>query len=684
VTCGSNEVNLGSFNVTASTAISITGFTPGIGSPGTSVTISGTNFQTNPANDKVGFNYAPAAVSSATSTSITAIVPSNATSGHIFVDTHYSQAFSANSFYVPPSGVSSSNVVTGQMTIGGSSVTSTLSTAGNVGLYTFYGTGGQQISLNITNESFNGSNWADFSIVAPGGSTIASLRAWQSDNIIAQVNLRTTGSYTVVVAPEGTNTGSVTLQLLNTAEVNGGTISIGGSAVNVPTANPGQYTALTFSGTAAEQISLNITNESFNGSNWADFYILPPGGTIASPTASLRAWTASNIISNVILPTTGTYTVVVAPEGYNTGTVTLQLFDTAPVNGGTISIGGSAVNVASANPGQYTDLTFSGTAGAQISLNITNESFNGSNWADFYIVPPGGTIASPTASLRNWVSTNIIANVILPSTGTYTIVVAPEGYNTGTVTLQLFDTAEQTGTISLGGPPVNVTSPTPGQYTALTFSGTAGQQVSLYITNESFGGSNWADFYIVPPGGTISSPTASLRAWVPVSIIPNITLPTTGTYTVVVAPEGNNVGSVTLQLFDLSSGNLPVRGTFSDGNPNGTSISLTLPSSIQPGDISVVGIVSASTDATFTPPTGWTTLLNAGSNGVFYRIYQTGDSTTIAFTASESNWLTAQGITYTGVDQTNPIDSFNSWIFQGNGTTSPGYSRAHSQPQLQR
>ncbi len=65
VTCGSNQSNAGTFTV-ASTAPSITGFTPTIGVGGTAVTISGANFQTTPANNAIRFAGLPSPATSST------------------------------------------------------------------------------------------------------------------------------------------------------------------------------------------------------------------------------------------------------------------------------------------------------------------------------------------------------------------------------------------------------------------------------------------------------------------------------------------------------------------------------------------------------------------------------------------------------------------------------------------
>jgi RHS repeat-associated protein len=83
----------------------ITSFTPAEGPVGTSVTITGTNFDPVPANNTVTFNGVTATVTAATATSLTATVPTGATTGPITVTTAAGTATSATNFtvLVPPS-----------------------------------------------------------------------------------------------------------------------------------------------------------------------------------------------------------------------------------------------------------------------------------------------------------------------------------------------------------------------------------------------------------------------------------------------------------------------------------------------------------------------------------------------------------------------------------------------------
>ena len=118
------------FIVAASKVPSISGFTPNIGSPGTSVTITGSNFESAVLHNVVAFNTARAQVTAATSTSISALVPP-ATSGKVSVYTPYGKAVSADDFFIPPAPYSPSDVgFTGRVQFGVSKAVS-INTAGN-------------------------------------------------------------------------------------------------------------------------------------------------------------------------------------------------------------------------------------------------------------------------------------------------------------------------------------------------------------------------------------------------------------------------------------------------------------------------------------------------------------------------------------------------------------------------
>jgi len=84
----------------APTTPTITNFTPTSGQEGDSVTITGKNFSTTPANNTVRFNGTAANVTSSTATQIIVTVPSGATTGKITVQTSAGTATSDDDFTV--------------------------------------------------------------------------------------------------------------------------------------------------------------------------------------------------------------------------------------------------------------------------------------------------------------------------------------------------------------------------------------------------------------------------------------------------------------------------------------------------------------------------------------------------------------------------------------------------------
>lgn len=83
-------------------APTITSFAPVSGPIGTTVTIIGTNFDTTPANNLVMFNGTSAIVTTSSATSITAIVPTGATTGPVSVTVGANTASSTSIFTVAP------------------------------------------------------------------------------------------------------------------------------------------------------------------------------------------------------------------------------------------------------------------------------------------------------------------------------------------------------------------------------------------------------------------------------------------------------------------------------------------------------------------------------------------------------------------------------------------------------
>lgn len=159
------------FTVGPSLVPTIASFTPTVGSAGTAVTISGSNYQTTLSNNKVEFNNRVTAASSATATSIVAPVPASTTSGKIAVLTPFGKATSSADFFIPPSPYTAADIqVTDRMTIG-QSKTVTITTAGKKGLILFDGIAGQRVGMVLSAVSIGS---GIVSILKPDGTVLGS------------------------------------------------------------------------------------------------------------------------------------------------------------------------------------------------------------------------------------------------------------------------------------------------------------------------------------------------------------------------------------------------------------------------------------------------------------------------------------------------------------------------------
>jgi hypothetical protein len=237
-----------------------------------------------------------------------------------------------------------------------------------------------------------------------------------------------TGTYTVLVDPGGTATGSVTLQLNTFSDISG-TITIG-TPLTVTTTGAGQNARYTFSATAGQQISLTLTNSTYAGCISLTTSILKPDGTNLGSTSLCGG--ATGFIDSMTVPVTGTYTVLVDPGGTATGSVTLLLNTFTDISG-TITPG-TPLSVTTTVAGQNARFTFSGTAGQQATLGLANSTYTGCIALAGSILKPDGTTLNSSSICG---ASGSAGPTSLPVTGTYTVLVDPGGTGTGSATVTL-------------------------------------------------------------------------------------------------------------------------------------------------------------------------------------------------------------------------------------------------------
>jgi YD repeat-containing protein len=412
------------FTVTANNgAPTITSFTPTIATGGTSVTATGTNFDPIPANDRLKFNTTFQAVTSATATSFTANVPSNTASGRLTLSTTSGTVQSSQDLFIAfGSHVAGDVGFTGRTTITGTQTIS-LGTASKIGLLVFDATAGQQVSALLSGSTFSS---CTLYLYSPTGTQMSYSGCTSATTFFDTASLPATGTYTFGLEPNGT-TGSITLGLNNPTTITG-SITPGGSAVTETTTIPGQDVRLTFSGTANQRVSLLTNNVTVPS---ALVNLVKPDGT-TQVTNSISNGN-STFMDVQTLATTGTYTVWVQHINTNVGSETLQLYNVPADVTTSASIGGAAVPISTTVPGQNAYVTFSGTSGHSVTVNLTNGTY-ASGGCNISLKDPSG---APVWGNVCYGATNTIGPTTLGSTGTYTLFIDPQRDATGGVTVQL-------------------------------------------------------------------------------------------------------------------------------------------------------------------------------------------------------------------------------------------------------
>ena len=425
------------FTVTAAAlgAPTITGFSPSIWTGSGALTITGTNFDTTPANDRVNINVGFATPTTASATSLSVPVVTAATSGHLTVATVAGTAVSSGDFFIPPPGYSAGNVqTTGRMTVGGSAALS-FPTSGKFSLRLFDGTQAHRVSAKIDSVTMPSGTaviydpWGEI----PGDTASVGLSA-NFTSFIEPFTTESAASYTVLVAPSSSYTGNATVTLYDVPDDVTGPIVPGGADVPTPaTTMPGQNVRLSFSGTSGQRVSAALTSTTIALGSLA---VLDPDGTEVG-SASFSANTSYFFVLDVLtLRSTGTHTLLIDPTKVYTGTATVRLYNVPPDDAGTITINGSPATVTTSTAGQNALRTFTGNPSQQVTVHVTGNAIGA---VTVKLLSTDGSTVLATMSSDN--SSFDLAPVTLPSNapqnGTYTITIDPYYGSTGTLNVSV-------------------------------------------------------------------------------------------------------------------------------------------------------------------------------------------------------------------------------------------------------
>ena len=251
-----------------------------------------------------------------------------------------------------------------------------------------------------------------------------------------------------------------------------GTISTDGTPVGVKIATAGQKTRLTFAGTAGQAVAVQASKATFQSCGTTVAILKPDDAPLGSPQSICGG---AGFLDPQTLPASGTFTLLVSPDGTTTGQVTLAAYVVVDATG-TIVPDGAPVDITITTPGQRARYTFSGKSDQIVTVQASKGAFEGCGTTISILKPDESRLGSPQAICGGG---GFLDQLSLPTDGSYTLLVDPDGATTGTATVMMYTVTDVTGTIAAGGPPVTVKTSTPGQNARYTFTGTSGQIVAV-------------------------------------------------------------------------------------------------------------------------------------------------------------------------------------------------------------
>ncbi len=506
------------------TVVSIIEFRPKRGIVGTTVKVQGTGFSPTAGLNTVTFNGVAATVTPASATELTVTVPAGATTGAIGVTAPGGTASSGTPFTVTSD--------SGAPTISG--FTPAIAVAGS--------------AVNVTGTNFETIPTANKLAFNATRRTSATVTAAAAASLDTQVPAGATSGHLVVTTPGGTAESAADFFIPPSPYAPSsvdftGRLVVGGASLTGSISSAGKIGLVVFEGGPGQRLNLSVTNPTLMISSMG---LYQPNGTLV---ASIGINPTAHTFDSPPLPAAGTYQLLVAGASSFTGSLTMTL--SQELAAGELVTGGAPVTVTVSRPGQNARLTVNGTAGQRLSLGLTNVTLASTTVS--ILTPDGSSLVSGNFGTQG----GALDTPPLPVSGTYAVLIDQTFGNTGSMTLTLSD--EVGGTIEVGGASVPVSITRPGQRARLTFSGTAGQRLDLGLTSVTVGA--WVRFFKPDGSEMVNTYVGSASA------LDTPSLPTTGTYAILIDPDSVTTGSMTLTLSEELS--LPI-------TPGGSAVSVSI------------------------------------------------------------------------------------------------------------
>ncbi|MDQ1744453.1 MAG: hypothetical protein QOE23_2792, partial [Pseudonocardiales bacterium] len=276
----------------------------------------------------------------------------------------------------------------------------------------FSGTANQRIFVKITGNTAEASSCAALTLQGPAG-TVTTGSACSASSYIDTTTLPSDGGYSLTFNPGGTDAGSATIAIYTVPADSIIPVSADGTPTTVTT-SIGQSANLTFSGTANQRVFVKVTGNTAEATSCVALALVNPSG---SNVVTGSGCSASSYLDTTTLPSDGTYTFRFNPGGTDAGSATIAIYTVPADSIIPVSADGTPTTITT-SIGQNGKLTFSGSTGQRIFVNITNSTARSSSCPVFTLLSPSGsTVVSKTSCSAS----DYLDTTSLPADGSYSL-----------------------------------------------------------------------------------------------------------------------------------------------------------------------------------------------------------------------------------------------------------------------
>ncbi|MGE0600813.1 MAG: serine/threonine protein kinase [Dehalococcoidia bacterium] len=284
------------------------------------------------------------------------------------------------------------------------------------------------------------------------------------------VELPRAGDYKLEVRPDKAEGGELLVTMYEVTEPDPVPITAGAEPVALSVDTPGSVARATFDANAGQRFSIQ-TYGTVGG-----YYLSVESTSGPSVQRINYTWIPEGdfFVDTFVVETAGSYALVADPTEDTLISTKIQLFSVPEPARKAITIGATET-IATIQPGENVEFSFSGKRDQQISLRVSRvkagsyvyvqRAFNDSKLENVWAGPPQGNLVVLT----------------LPVDDDYIITIDPAGGALESASLAVYDvTTEPTAETTIGGQAASVTTDYPGQQATVTFTSAGGESITIH------------------------------------------------------------------------------------------------------------------------------------------------------------------------------------------------------------